>query len=177
MKEVKKLQDYKEIYYYGLNESHSYNDKIKNHLTILSILGAGIVFMTNKIVELEFIFSPIPIIFAILFWSSIIFFLIAFFFVYVAYYDYDYKYVIPVTYKDIEDDISALIKERVEFDVELYRHQSILNAYEIAATCNIKENDKKVFRHERLNIILYINTAFLIITYAMWVMIINRITF
>lgn len=157
------LQEYKDLYYNGLQESQTLNGKIEVSITLLTVMGTGNLYILKNInlFDAYWYLKPWPIL-------NFILFLVSSVLLYFAYFGYYYNYF-PV--KDMNDTIQATKDfyskyENKENLIDAHCNKLFLEIYQKCSASNAIENIKKHKKHRRFDTSLMISFIVLAISIA-----------
>ena len=155
------LEEYKDFYYNGLQESQTLNSKIEVSITLVTVLGTGNLFLLKNIelFDAHWYLKPWPIINFILFLTSCVL-------LYFAYFGYRYHYF-PV--KDMNDTIQAtkdFYKDHEDKEnlINTHCNKLFLKIYQQCAASNANENIRKHKKHRRFDTSLMVSFTVLAIS-------------
>ena len=157
------LEEYRNFYYNGLQESQTLNSKIEVSITLVTVLGTGNLFLLKNMIlfDVHWYLKPLPII-------NFVLFLISCILLYFAYFGYHYHYF-PV--KDMNNTIQATRDFYAECDdkenlIGTHCDKLFLEIYQKCSASNANENIKKHKKHRRFDTSLMISFVVLAISIA-----------
>ena len=158
-----KLNEYKEWYYKEIEHSERLNSKIAGHLTLLTVLGAGVIFIWTNIKPYcnDCIFVSAAIITTCCFLLSCVFFVISYKGV-----KYDYLDISAMHGLLVKIDIIDRQFPNLSTDCEVKRQELLEKNYADFAINNRKYNIKKSRDQHRTMVMLIIAFLTLFITVA-----------
>lgn len=171
------LQEYKELYYKEIEFKESMSNKIGTSITFLTILCTGHMLMWDIMVDLDFIISPLPLLFLLLEIISIYYTGLSMYNFYKAYYKYNYHLIAISEIQKRLDENNSLKKYYSEQEIEKANYDMLCKTFYTYTVINRQENIRKNKRQIRLSSSLVKAIASLILTYTMWVFIISQFTF
>lgn len=171
------LQEYKDLYYKEIEFKESMSGKIGTSITFLTILSTGHMFMWDIMTNLNFIFHIIPLIFLAIEILSVFYTGLSMYNFYKSYFKYNYNLVSAQHIKEKLDKNNSLSSKFSSQEISKANYEMLCNTYLIYTNMNRNENMRKNKCQIRLNSSIIKAIITLILSYIMWIFIINRIQF
>ena len=171
------FQEYKELYYKELEFKDSMSNKIGTSITFLTMLCTGHMFIWNIMVELQFVLKFFPIVFLLFEVFSVYYTVLSMYNFYKSYFKFKYYLVSAENIKSQIDYNNSLKNNFSYKKINKANYEMMCNTFYEYTICNRKENIRKNKYQMKLNSSIIKAIIFLILTYTIWIFIINQITF
>lgn len=171
------LQEYKELYYKELEFKESMSGKISTSITFLTILSTGHMFMWDIMTNLNFVFHIIPLTFLAIEILSVFYTVLSMYNFYKSYFKYNYNLVSAQHIKEKLDKNNSLSAKYSKKDINKANYEMLCNTYLVYTIMNRNENIRKNKCQIRLSSSLIKAITTLMLSYIIWLFIINRFQF
>lgn len=171
------LEEYKELYYKEIESKESMSGKINTSITLLTILCTGHMYMWNIMVKLDFILHIVPLLFLTFELVSVFYTVVSMVNFYKSYFRYSYNLISIEELDKIITKNNSLKAYYSQNEIDAANYEMLKNTFLHDTIVNRKENLRKNKNQVRLSSSIVKALIFLMITYTMWIFIINRITF
>jgi len=175
--EMDKLQEYKELYYKETDYSETMNSKIGTSISIITLIGSAQIYIWSKIMSLDIIISPIPILFFIISLLSLITFFQLLYRFYKSYYGYEYNLFPIKDFISFTNETYSLSEYYSSDELNSHVYNNMCKLFIENAIFNREQNIRKNIYHKKLSTNLIKSAVLIMISYAIWILVINNYTY
>jgi hypothetical protein len=175
--EIEKLQEYKELYYKETEYSETMNSKIGTSISIITLIGSSQIYIWTKIMSLEIIISPLPIIFFIISLLSLITFVQLLYRFYKSYYGYEYNLFPVKDFLSFTYETYNLSEYYSTDELNSHIYNNMCKLFINNAIFNREQNNRKNINHKKLSTNIIKSVILVMFSYAIWILVINKYIF
>lgn len=171
------LQEYKDLYYREIEFKDSMNTKIGTSITFLTVLCTGHMFIWDIMVDLNYILHIVPILFLSTEALSVIYTVFSLYNFYKTYFKYEYHLVSAEKIEKAIAKNNSLSAHYSSKEIADANYCMMCQTFYDCTVHNRNENLRKNGHHIKLSSSLVKAIITLIITYTIWIFLINPFTF